>query len=296
MRVLLATDGSEYSATAAKYLRRLPFGHDTEVFVVHALKEYLIPDSIDPAKDFHKAGKKAAQALVKEFTEDFVKAGIKAHPIVREGEPWREIIECAEELKADLVVMGHRGMTGIEALLMGSVANQVLRHGHFSVLVVRELPPSEGPMRVLFCTNGSSASRYARDLLIRLPYDVMTTEVRVLSVVDMEVTTLPERYYPDEQISLMMADLREHNLRAAEKVVTEDAAELKHRFFDVSHKVVFGVPESEILREIQEVGADLVVMGSNGLKGIKGVLLGSVSHRVVRHADCGILVARNPEV
>lgn len=295
MRVLLATDGSEYSVTAAKYLRRLPLGPDVEIFVLHALKEYLIPDSIDPARDFIKAGKKGAQALVEEFRKGFVDAGVKAHALVRDGEPWREIIECAEEVKADLVVMGHRGMTGIESFLMGSVANQVLRHGHFSVMVVRELPPSERPMRVLYCTDGSLASMYARDLLVRLPFDSMTTEVRVLSVVDMEVTSLPEKYYPDEEISLMMVDLREHNRKAAEKSVLEDAAELKRRFFDVSHKVVFGIPESEILNEIKAMDADLVVIGSKGIIGLKGVLLGSVSHRVVRHADCGILVARRPE-
>jgi nucleotide-binding universal stress UspA family protein len=295
MRVLLATDGSEYSVTAAKYLRRLPLGHDVEVFVLHALKEYLIPDAIDPARDFVKAGKRGAQALVEEFRKDFVDAGVKAHALVREGEPWREIIECAEEVKADLIVMGHRGMTGIESFLMGSVTNQVLRHGHLSVLVVRELPPSEGPMRILYSTNGSPASRYAMDLLVRLPFDAMTTGIRVLSVVDMEVTSLPEKYYPDEEISLMMVDLREHNRKAAEKSVSEDAAELKHRFFDVSQKVVFGIPESEILNEIKAMDADLVVLGSKGIIGLKGVILGSVSNRVVKHADCGILVARQPE-
>jgi nucleotide-binding universal stress UspA family protein len=178
---------------------------------------------------------------------------------------------------------------------MGSVTNQVLRHGHLSVLVVRELPPSEGPMRILYCTNGSPASRYAMDLLVRLPFDAMTTGIRVLSVVDMEVTSLPEKYYPDEEISLMMVDLREHNRKAAEKSVSEDAAELKHRFFDVSQKVVFGIPESEILNEIKTMDADLVVLGSKGIIGLKGVILGSVSNRVVKHADCGILVARQPE-
>lgn len=294
MRILLATDGSEYSVTAAKYLRRLPFGADSEVFILHALKDYLIPDSIDPARDFMKAGKKAAQAMVDEFKWDFADAGIRAHTLVREGEPWREIIEGAEEVKADLVVMGHRGMTGIESFLMGSVASQVLRHGHFSVLVVRELPPSERPMRILYCTNGSQASMYAREMLMGLPFDVRDTEVKVLSVVDMEMTSLPEKYYPDEELAQMMVELREHNRKTAESIVGDEAAELRSRFMEVSQKVVFGVPESEILKEVEDMQADLVVMGSKGLKGIKGVLLGSVSLRVVRHTDCGILVARQP--
>ena len=295
MRLLLATDGSEYSLTAAKYLMRLPFGADSEVFILHVLKDYLIPDTIDPARDFIKAGKKAAQAMVDEFKWSFADAGVRAHTLVREGDPWREIIEGAEEVKADLIVMGHRGMTGIESFLMGSVASQVLRHGHFSVLVVRELPPSAGPMRILYCTNGSQASMYARDMLMGLPFDVRDTEVKVLSVVDMEMTSLPEKYYPDEEIALMMAELREHNRKAAETVVSDEASELRSRFLEVSLKVVFGVPEVEILKEIEEMKADLVVMGSKGIRGIKGVLLGSISLSVARHADCGILVAREPE-
>ena len=118
--------------------------------------------------------------------------------------------------------------------------------------------------------------------------------MHALSVVDMEVATLPERFYPTENISEIMSELRTHNVNIAQKAVDEAEGILKGRYKVEGH-VTFGVPEAEILRVAAELHADLVVMGSKGLHGIKGALLGSVSMRVVRYAGCSVLVARHSD-
>ena len=291
MRILLATDGSEYSETAARYVNRMGLGPDTEVFVLHVLKDYLLPDDIDPARDFRKAGRRGAEALVFEFKAMLTPAGYKVHALVREGEPWQEILEGAQDVGADLIVMGHKGLSGINRFLIGGIAHKVARYGAFSTLIVRELPILERPMRILYCTDGSYSARHARDLLRGLPFRE-DTEVYILSVVDMDISSLPEKYYPDEEVSLMMAELREHNRKQAEKAVAEDAALLKVSFRDVREHVVFGVPDAEIVMAAEGLQADLVVMGSKGTRGIKGILLGSASHRVLKHADCSVLIAK----
>ncbi len=293
MIILLATDGSEYSERAARYIGRLGLGQDNDIFVLHVLKEHLLPDIVDPAHLFKKAGRAGAEQLIDSFVR-MLGNGEKVRGITREGEPWREVLQASDDFGADLVVMGHKGLSGLDRFLVGSVTSHVLRHGAVSVLMVRDAPPEDRPLRVLLCSDGSRSAEYGRETLAGLPVSG-DTEVHVLSVVDMEVITMPEKYYPDEDISRMMAGLREHSLREAERTVAGEAEKLKGRFWNVSTHVVFGVPENEILREAEAMPADLIVMGSKGLHGIKGALLGSVSHRVSRHAHCAVLVAKHPE-
>jgi nucleotide-binding universal stress UspA family protein len=293
MKILVPTDGSEYSETAIGYVNSLRFGPDTELYILHVLKDYLLPDSVDPARDFVKAGKRGAEALVLEVASK-LSGEAKVHTIVREGDPWREIVEAAEEVGVGLVIMGHKGLTGINRFLLGSVSHQVLRHCASSVLVVREPQPQGRQMRALFCTDGSESAAFARDMLMKLPFrDDMV--VHALSVVDVQVTTLPEKYYPDNEISQAMADLREYNLKLAEKALERDAGALRGRFHTVQEHITFGIPEPEILRAAEDLQVDLVVLGSKGLRGIQGALLGSASQRVVKHADCAVLVTKMPE-
>jgi len=294
MRILLATDGSEYSETAARYIQRLSLGPEHEVVVMHALKDYLMPDSIDTARDFRKAGLKGAEKLVDDFKPLLEPCRCSVRTLVREGDPSTEILEGAQELGADLIVMGHRGLTGINRFLIGSVAHKVVKHGAYSALIVRELPAHVRPLRILYCTDGSHSARYAREMLAALPFGG-DSEINVLSVVDMDISSLPEKYYPDEEVSVMMAELREHNRKLAEKYVAEDAEALRMRYKDVKQHIVFGIPDSEILMAVDGLQADLVVMGSKGSRGLRGILLGSASQRVLRHADCSVLIAKIPD-
>jgi len=294
MNILLATDGSEYSETAAGYLKRLSLPPETGIVVLYVLKDYLLPDDMDAARDFKKAGKKGAEAIVGHFVSLLEPTGCRVTGAVREGEPWREIIEGAHDAGPDLIVLGHRGVKGINRFLMGSVAQKVVRDCQASALVVRELPSLDRPMRVLYCTDGSESARYALELMARIPFR-KDAEVHVLAVADVEISSLPEKYYPEDDFSVMMETLRGHYRQAAEKVVSEDSARLGGYFKDVRGRVVFGVPEQEILKAAEDLQADLIVMGSKGLKGLKGAILGSSSLRVMRHAECGILIAKAPE-
>lgn len=293
MNILLATDGSEYSETAARYIQRLGLGAESRITLLHALKEYLVPDDIDPARDFMKAGRRAATALVEDSRKFLLPTKARVETAVREGAPWQEILEGAEEAKADLIVMGHKGHSSIAGYLIGSVAHQVVRSGDVSTLIVRELPPTDRPVRALYCTDGSTGARRARDMFASLFFN-LDVDALVLSVVDMEVESVTEKYYPDEDVSLMMAELREHSRKVAEGWASEDADYLRRSFGRVATKVAFGIPENEIIRESEEFGADIVVMGSKSMHGLTGLILGSAAHRVLKHADCSVLIAKSP--
>lgn len=290
MRVLFATDGSGPSRAAMDFLLGLTFEPEDRFIILHILKEFVLPDTIDPNREFRKAGKAGAMRMVQEAAEKFRAAGFHAVEAVREGDPAREVVEALEEFDADLAVMGHKGQTDFQRFLLGSVSHHVLRQGKRSVLIVRDAPPAR-PIKALYCTDGSTHARFARDLFMKLPFPP-DTEVDVLSVVDMQVTSLPEQYSPYSETSTMMAELRQHLMETAEGYVVEDAKVLRDRFKTVREHVTVGVPESEILTAIDEMNSDLTVMGSAGMHGLRGVLIGDVSQRVVKHAHGSVLVGK----
>ncbi len=290
MRILFATDGSEPSLQAMDLLLSLEFGPEDSFAILHVLKEFVLPDTIDPNRDFRKAGKAAAKRLVADVAEKFRGAGLDAEEVVREGDPAKEITEAIAEFRPELAVMGHKGHTGLGRFLLGSVSNNVMRHGESSVLIVRGRMSGK-PVKALYCTDGSLHAKYARDLFMRLPFPP-DTEVDVLSVADMQVSSLPEQYYPYSETSTMMAELRGHLMEQAEGYVAEDAKALRDRFRTVREHVTVGAPESEILSAIDEMAPDITVMGSSGMRGIKGILVGDVSQRVVKHARNSVLVGK----
>jgi nucleotide-binding universal stress UspA family protein len=63
--------------------------------------------------------------------------GVEAEPYPREGDPADAILDVAEEIKADLIVVGNKGMTGAKRFLLGSVPNKVSHHAPCAVLIIR---------------------------------------------------------------------------------------------------------------------------------------------------------------
>jgi len=75
----------------------------------------------------------AAEEVVRRAGERFALIGVSAHTVARLGEPADALLAIAEEIGADLVVVGNRGMTGVRRYLLGSVADRVAHHAHCSV-------------------------------------------------------------------------------------------------------------------------------------------------------------------
>jgi nucleotide-binding universal stress UspA family protein len=146
-KIMIATDGSDCSRLAAEKgieLARLSGGTVYSVCVVSTTSlsmymDYLSSTGVSPNWELIYEGLKiqAQQAVdyVKGLGE---KKGINVESIVLEGVPVDELIRYAEENGMDIIVMGTLGRTGIERLLLGSVAGNVVRHSKVSVMVVRE--------------------------------------------------------------------------------------------------------------------------------------------------------------
>ncbi len=134
-KILLPVDGSDHSSRAvakAAELARLSGG---EVRVFHYQEQ-------EPSKAgvANIEASSDAAALVKQTVDDLQGLGINASGEIRAGlygEAARAILDEASRFDADLIVMGSRGRSDFEALLLGSVAHKVIHYGHSPVLIVR---------------------------------------------------------------------------------------------------------------------------------------------------------------
>jgi nucleotide-binding universal stress UspA family protein len=194
------------------------------------------------------------------------------------------IVETAEERRADLVVLGTRGRSGLSQLLLGSVATKVVRHAPCSVLVVPHGTPTTFT-RALCPTDFSDASRCAMELAAAL------VERRG------EITLLHVLGGPGADGRTAIGTGLEHGLGARAAAALELAAmRLRARTTAaVSARTRGGFPGTEILATLDEnPGLELVVMGSRGSTGVERLVLGSVAEKVVRNARRAVLVARRP--
>jgi len=126
--VILADDGSPHARTAEGVVRAWPLFSGLPITVVSVRDDGFPYAAVAPPL---KGGCEAAAERLRE-------AGLEATAEVREGDPSHEIIACARERRAGLIVLGTRGQTGLRRLIMGGVARKVMLHAPCSVLVVRE--------------------------------------------------------------------------------------------------------------------------------------------------------------
>lgn len=150
-RVVLAEDGSAGARTAAAVLAwpifarsrvRVVTVSDAEAHLGGAPGPGRVETALDDRRRMVEAGLAAVDALAKSTAHWLTAAGLATEIDVRQGDPAHEIIRAATDWKADLIVMGTRGRTGLERLLVGSVARKVLQHAPCSVLIERSSAPA----------------------------------------------------------------------------------------------------------------------------------------------------------
>ncbi len=140
MRILVAVDDSEFSADVLRAVIAQFPNQSAEVCVIHVLQ----PITPEPPPQM-AAGyapeledeKQQARKLVDDCAGELTKAGFKVEGRVEIGEVREQIIDVAEEWRADLIVLGSHGHSNVRRFLMGSVAESVARNAKCSVEIVR---------------------------------------------------------------------------------------------------------------------------------------------------------------
>jgi nucleotide-binding universal stress UspA family protein len=147
MKMLLAIDGSEYSKKAVERVAAQFKTDDVDLHVLHVdewPKE--LPTSLAFAEGsaaareiiaLHERRRQEIAALMASVTRQLQSAGFRTTEVVRAGDARQEILSYAEEIDADLIVLGSHGRRGVDRFLLGSVSDGVMRHARCSVEIVR---------------------------------------------------------------------------------------------------------------------------------------------------------------
>ncbi|WP_233085653.1 universal stress protein [Methanococcoides orientis] len=139
-KILIATDGSENADSAVLSGIDIAKKLDAKVYAVCVVPTH--PSSSMPIGSRmmqwevpFKVMMEEARKAVEQVADACSSSGVAVETLVLEGHPAEEIIKYAEENKMDLIVMGSLGKTGLTRLLLGSVAEEVLRHSKVDVMV-----------------------------------------------------------------------------------------------------------------------------------------------------------------
>ncbi len=136
-RILHPTDLSESSALAMEYATALARQFNAELHLLHVISDPVVTVAPPIAgfipKGYHEEIRKHFEQELKKLAED---QDLKTHARVSEGTPFVEIIRYAREEGIDLIVMGTHGRSGLMSLLIGSVAENVVRKSRCPVLTV----------------------------------------------------------------------------------------------------------------------------------------------------------------
>jgi nucleotide-binding universal stress UspA family protein len=146
-RIVCPTDFSEPAVLAERQAVRLALALGAEVVLLHVATEAALwRESVFTAdlRGVFEAQRKWAQEALAQRAVALAKEGVTARGVVKVGAAWSEIVRFATDEHADMIVMGTQGRTGLEHLLLGSVAERVVRHAPCPVLTVRPNPASEG--------------------------------------------------------------------------------------------------------------------------------------------------------
>lgn len=286
-KVLLASDGSRYAEEAAWFLSHLPHREKLDLNILTVLQipyanhRYATPNAVSDCVDRERA---SAARVFERIGGMFEGANVTLRHLMREGHRGQGIVDAANELGADLTVVGARGSSVVRRLLLGSTSDYVATHAHCSVLVVRPtgIRQEKRPIRIVLGYEDSAPARCALEEFSETHWGKQS-DVHVVSVVSYVSAFLNEVVIDSEETK-----------RAAQTAVRQATDRLgaaapgaKAHLIESDH-----IGEG-LVQFVEQHHSDLVVVGETPHSVLGRVVLGSVSRFVLRHAPCSVWITRN---
>ncbi len=279
-KILVCTDDSPASQGAVKTALELARPCGARIVLLHAVEfqpyyEYPQPDALGvtpiAGQDLLELQERMAREHLEGWQQEAAQQGLELEARVQTGsQAYTEILDAAEDLEPDLIIMGRRGKSGLKRLLVGSVTARVIGHTSCKVLVA----PRDTAIsfkRLLVASDGSPASQAAFQEALSMAKGT------------------------GGQLYLITAAHDELDPKRAKALVKDLAAEAKRRNVSLDTYTPGGRPEEAIVHLATAKKIDLIIMGSHGRTGLKRLFLGSVAERVIGQATCPVLVVKRPD-
>lgn len=284
--ILIPLDGSPEAEVALPVATRLALALQRPMVLARIIPLYLWE-----ASTLYGMGGPTGEALARMYTEEErtvaqylvghaqapARAGVDVRTVSARGIPAQELISLVDEEHPQLVVMSSHGRTGFARAALGSVADQLVRHGSAPVLLLRSYGKechAERLERAIVPLDGSPRAERALDLCRLLGGPVVRELVLMRAVAGTR------------------DDTEEDAKTYLEEVIARRRAEFRARGCSLSTMVARGEPAGEILREAED-GCNLIVIATHGRGGVARWALGSVADRVVQGARVPTLLVRS---
>ena len=296
--ILCPLDFSRFSRHALEQAVSLAREFGAEISALHvrsvaAVPELVVAGSPPAVVQFSLPPDERSMLLqeLQDLENDVEAAGVTIRTAIEEGDPVATILSHAAAWPADIIVMGTHGRTGFERLLLGSVAERVLRKAMCPVLTVPRRAMSATPdlsfARILCAVDFSPASMRALEFAATLAAK-NGPGLDVLNVVEL----LAEEHGLHEAAAVETPSFRAELARAAARRLDEAIPASVRDRCPVQQIVTMGKAWKEILHVAAQERSDLIVLGVQGRSTADLMLFGSTTQHIVRQSSCPVLTIR----
>ena len=272
-KLLVAVDGSDSSLHAFKEALRIS---KKDVMVLAVAPPYSGDLRVMGSSDLSELIKEPCEIALDKAMDMAEDEGAEIRPVCVMGEPYETIVDVAEDEGRDLIIMGVKGAK----FLVGSTTARVIGFSSQDVLVIPE-KVGVGWERILLAIDGSEHSRKATEKALALVQDSGGT-LKVVAVLEISphiYAVAPE--LTEEKIKLPRQYAQEaKDLAASRGIIAEDFVREAESADEV------------IIELARKANIDLIIMGSHGRTGLKRLLMGSVTEKVISSAPCPVLVVK----
>jgi len=278
-KMLVAIDGSESGLHALREAFKLAVNEKSWITVVSVVPPYEGDLDLVAVGNVQQALRRPCEKALADADAAAKEERALIKTVCEEGVPHERIIDLAEAENCELIVMGRTGRSKTERALVGSITSRVIGYGRKDVLVI----PSDATVEwksILLATDGSKYSSEATERAIDFA-QAYGGALNILSIVD-----VPAEFYGEAP--QVVEDL----IKKAGTYVESARKQAEARGIGTKVFVREGDTAEVILAVAAEQNAGLTVMGSHGRTGLKRLLMGSVTEKVIGHSHCPVLVVK----
>jgi len=294
-RILCPTDFSDSSRHALEHAMVMAGWYGSQIVALHVGNPMILLGTVMPVPPFlnesvpDDSNRRRLEEDVRTWLSPAIAAGLRTDVVIDEGNPAGCILGHARSLRPDLIVMGTHGQTGFERLLLGSVAEKVIRKATCPVMTVP--PPAAStstlPFKRLLCPvdfSDSSIAGLEFGFSLAQESNARLTLLHVFEWPSDEASA--RRVLETSEFHRQWEVDTRHQLDA---LISDEA----RNWCTPEPMLACGKAYQQILRVAASEHADLIVMGVRGRYAIDMMLFGSTTQQVVRQASCPVLTLRS---